>query len=228
MQIDLFPEHSLTAALQERQKEAAADVLRQRDETPHATVKDLTGMRFGKLVILHMTAERQAGTVIWAAKCDCGTPFIMVSPRRLNAQRKKLTDCGCGRGRPGTNGYKPTASYTQPSEDTARQNLYTSYRNNATRRGKAFQLSRDEFDALTTSPCHYCGAKPSQINTVGGIHKCLYSGIDRVGNGKGYIVGNCVPCCGQCNKAKGEYSEDDFLQWVKRIYRYNFEGVIDK
>jgi 5-methylcytosine-specific restriction endonuclease McrA len=220
MQIDLFPEYSLDTVLQERLKEAAADVLRQRDETPHATIKDLTGKRFGKLVVLHMTNVRQGYTVVWAVKCDCGTPFILATARHL----QRINDCGCGRGKPGTNGYKGNA-YAQPSEDVARRNLYATYRSNATRRGKEFNLSRDEFDALTTSLCHYCGTEPSQVNKAYKIHECLYSGIDRVDSSKGYITGNCVPCCGQCNKAKGEYSEADFLDWLRRAYWHNFKDV---
>jgi hypothetical protein len=48
----------------------------------------------------------------------------------------------------------------------------------------------------------------------------LYNGLDRVDNTKGYIISNIVSCCGQCNRAKGILSQEEFLQWLKRASNY--------
>ena len=51
----------------------------------------------------------------------------------------------------------------------------------------------------------------------------LYSGIDRVDSSKDYNIDNVVPCCAMCNLAKRNYSDEDFLKWIKRVYEYNFK-----
>lgn len=43
---------------------------------------------------------------------------------------------------------------------------------------------------LLSQPCYYCGTKEKVS-------------IDRIDNYKGYIEGNCLPCCTQCNLVRG-------------------------
>ena len=54
---------------------------------------DLTGQRFGKLVVLGDSGERDSsGNVMWTCLCDCGNQIT----RRSNRLRiKKNTSCGC-------------------------------------------------------------------------------------------------------------------------------------
>lgn len=55
--------------------------------------KDLTGQRFGKLVVLSPTEKRMdGGSVVWNCRCDCGKN-AEVSARRLI--RGKVRSCGC-------------------------------------------------------------------------------------------------------------------------------------
>ena len=55
-------------------------------------IRDLTGCRFGMLVALEATAERQDECVVWRCRCDCGKE-IFVSSNKLRQQR--ITSCGC-------------------------------------------------------------------------------------------------------------------------------------
>lgn len=52
----------------------------------HARFKDLTGNRFGRLVVQHYCGRSK-----WACVCDCGN-FARVDTRPLNAGQ---TSCGC-------------------------------------------------------------------------------------------------------------------------------------
>lgn len=55
--------------------------------------KDLTGRRFGKLLVLSPTDRRMdSGSIVWKCKCDCGNG-AEVSARRLI--RGKVRSCGC-------------------------------------------------------------------------------------------------------------------------------------
>lgn len=55
--------------------------------------KDLTGQRFGKLVVLAPTEKRMdSGSIVWKCKCDCGKE-AEVPARRL--VRGQVRSCGC-------------------------------------------------------------------------------------------------------------------------------------
>ena len=72
-------------------------------------------------------------------------------------------------------------------------------------------------------PCYYCGViggNTFTINRFGTTESYAYNGIDRLNNDIGYILGNVVPCCGACNKAKQCMSEDEFKSFISRVYLY--------
>ncbi len=55
-------------------------------------MKDLSGQRFGKLVVLRKTDKRKRGCVLWECQCDCGN--ICLKPTgELNWG--SATSCGC-------------------------------------------------------------------------------------------------------------------------------------
>jgi hypothetical protein len=82
---------------------------------------------------------------------------------------------------------------------------FNSYRGMALRRGISFALSKVDFEALWQKPCVYCGA---EITTIG---------IDRVDNDRGYVQGNVVPCCSDCNWMKGQKSYVEFIERCNAI-----------
>jgi hypothetical protein len=48
----------------------------------------------------------------------------------------------------------------------------------------------------------------------------IYNGIDRVDNTRGYSIDNCVACCKQCNWAKRELPQQEFIDWIHRVSRH--------
>ncbi len=78
---------------------------------------------------------------------------------------------------------------------------YAIYVNDAPKRQLAFELSKDEFKALTAHDCEYCG-KPSTATHT--------NGLDRVDNSRGYVADNVVPCCGTCNIMKHAMNLHEF------------------
>ena len=57
-------------------------------------ILDLIGQRFGKLVVIELTSERQGGQVVWKCLCDCGNETFV---RSANLRRQHSESCGCGR-----------------------------------------------------------------------------------------------------------------------------------
>jgi hypothetical protein len=55
--------------------------------------KDLTGEKFGKLIALNATDNRDAnGCILWECKCDCGNLCYVISASLI---RGKTNSCGC-------------------------------------------------------------------------------------------------------------------------------------
>jgi hypothetical protein len=77
------------------------------------------------------------------------------------------------------------------------------YKNGAKRRGLEWLLTDGEALELMSLSCCYCGSD-------GG-------GIDRVDNSRGYVSGNCVPCCKICNHMKGTLETSRFLDHISKI-----------
>lgn len=64
-----------------------------------------------------------------------------------------------------------------------------------------------EFEAFWDQPCHYCG---DPIETIG---------LDRVDNAQGYVSGNVVACCAECNRMKVTLTTQEWFDKVFRIAR---------
>lgn len=56
-------------------------------------VKDLTGMRFGRLVVVELIGKAANGKYQWKCKCDCGN-YTIVKGNSLTTDHTK--SCGCG------------------------------------------------------------------------------------------------------------------------------------
>lgn len=100
--------------------------------------------------------------------------------------------------------------------------IYQGYKCKSRKRGIAFSLTKREVFELVTQPCYYCGIVPNQVYRSQGsyqtlMYRFLYNGIDRVDNARGYITGNCVPCCGSCNRGKWIDTPTGYIDRCKRV-----------
>lgn len=173
--------------------------------------KDITGKRFGRLVAIKPTDNRQDRKIFWECICDCGT----VKEILVTALVRNLTkSCGCLR-------RETIPPYNKlPKGEASFNTVYKSYELNSKKRDYIFPLTKDEFRNLTSSNCFYCNAPPSQILAKGNTSMndfYIYNGIDRLDNSKGYELDNCVPCCGICNHMKGTMTVYEFIEQCQQI-----------
>lgn len=63
-----------------------------REQTVLKRTKDLTGKRFGKLVVVGATEQRKQSCVVWECKCDCGNTAFVPSSLLTNGN---TASCGC-------------------------------------------------------------------------------------------------------------------------------------
>lgn len=175
-------------------------------------VKELTGMRFGRLVALKHIGLHSSGQALWRCVCDCGRLKDVPSSKLVRLQTRS---CGCLLLETQRTNGKKEPGYA------ARAMIYREYKKGAKRRNLVFDLSLDEFIAIVTSDCYYCGRKPSRVTVVSGNNgEFVSNGIDRIDNTRGYEMGNVAPCCSVCNRAKMDTPKDEFLSWIKEVYEH--------
>jgi len=106
-----------------------------------------------------------------------------------------------------------------PKGESCRNTLYRNYKDRAKRANIVFALSVEEFQGITSSPCHYCGKPPSQIiQNKYSPGPYVYNGVDRKSSTGGYTTDNCVPCCWTCNDMKKASGYDEFINHIKAIH----------
>ncbi len=161
--------------------------------------KDYTGKRLGSLVVLRPIVERhEHGGRQWLVACDCGAEKIL-STNAFGSNRS----CGC-------QSPKHPNYIRKEITGTVYADLRDKHRNRTG--SEAGLISIQTCRSLIMMACHYCGAPPS--NTRKGM---CYQGIDRIDNSRGYIDGNCIPCCQMCNFFKHKHGQDVFLNHVRAI-----------
>lgn len=178
---------------------------------------DLTGQQFGTKVVEGYVSHR-----MWLTRClNCG---YKTKTNATNLQNYK-GNSGCRN----CNG--------RPKGFSGLNRIHTLYLYRAKELSREFSLTLEEFQQITSSPCHYCGKAPIQLSGSNLKQKWkkstwgdyFYNGIDRKNNSKGYAIDNCVPCCWDCNHMKGSKSYEEFSDTLDRMVKYRkpaLEGKI--
>lgn len=176
------------------------------------------GKRFGRLIVLEDYAQRVNGVSrrFLKCKCDCGNITVTSKAKVL---RGFTQSCGCL-----INEIRHNlgSGFKKPRGEAAFNEVYRAYERSARHRGYVFELTKDQFREIITKPCIYCGDSLTQGIRENDSHvKCnggfRYTGIDRYDNSKGYVIGNCVPCCKKCNRMKTTMTAKEFADQLSKI-----------
>jgi hypothetical protein len=98
----------------------------------------------------------------------------------------------------------------------------------AGRRGLEFELNPQEFIELVKTACFFCGNAPTRlasaycgkslkIRNLKSDSDFRCHGLDRIDNERGYVAGNVVPCCWECNRIKSTLSIGGLLCHLPRM-----------
>lgn len=172
--------------------------------------KDLVGKTFYNFTFLEDTGKTKllgkgkAKRAIWKVRCSCGTIKEVVARHVISGNTKS---CGCIR---------------KQTENSSFKTFYKSYERGATQRDIQFKINFDFFKKMCKLNCYYCGKKPRNKKNDQTFKVDFFAnGIDRKDNTKGYIKGNCVPCCTTCNKMKMVLDPNEFLYQCQKITYFN-------
>lgn len=148
--------------------------------------KDMTGQRFGMLVVLRREGSNSDGLALWRCRCDCGNECVVAG---ANMRKGNTKSCGCmiiksTKARMTTHGKSQTRLYAvwkamiQRCCNPADKN-YNRYG------GRGISICREwKNDYLS----FYKWAMANGYNKDAPVGQCT---IDRINNDKGYSPDNC-------------------------------------
>lgn len=173
-----------------------------REPRPH---EDLTGQVFGSWEIIRLKSHSSSGW-IWLTRCTNCSMERECTTSNIKARRRTCKRC-----------------FMRPRGWSGLNRLFRTYKRHAKVTGRMFWLTFDDFKTLTAANCFYCGTSPYQLSMPRskrakydwGEHH--YNGIDRADNTQDYTPGNCVTCCGICNRAKQSMTQGDFIAYIRRL-----------
>jgi hypothetical protein len=171
---------------------------------------DMAGEVYGELTIIKPARlkHKQARNWGWECECTCGT-IEVITRGSLMAGKVSCTKCM----------YKRISeSRVLPEKKAQKNRILRQYKRNAGNRNYIWEISDDDAITLMGEPCSYCGAEPVEDND--GL---VRNSLDRLDNAKGYIPGNIVAACFECNRMKHVMTRDEFVEHAERIVAYNKE-----
>jgi hypothetical protein len=173
----------------------------------------LLNQKFNLLTIISFSHSDKRFRKWYNVRCDCGNEKKIMGSAMVSNNTKS---CGCQSSR-----FRREHNVL-PNNLAVKRQILLGYKCHARDRRIDFNISESDFIELLSKPCHYCGIGPSNIKKTKYCKEGFtYSGIDRVNSSIGYNKENCVPCCDKCNKAKLAMTKEEFLEWVKAVYKHS-------
>lgn len=82
----------------------------------------------------------------------------------------------------------------------------------ALKKGKGFNIDLAYYTRIIVKGCYYC--KKDLLTETGG-------NLDRINNDKGYLKRNVLPCCGDCNRTRGDrLTVDETKYIISKLLQY--------
>lgn len=161
----------------------------------------LPGDKVGEWTVLRQ-ADTPRRSRYYECECTCGRSSIVSLSDLSRGASKRCSECG--------------VKESSRKRFTPYLHIYKTYRLNAKKKKRAFDLSLEGAIELFTSDCHYCKSEPTNSYSGGGS-TWMYNGIDRKDNGLGYTLDNVVPCCRICNIGKAGLGYEEYMDWINGV-----------
>ena len=176
-------------------------------------------------------APNKNGMTMWKVRCTkCGKEQIQSTSNMKVHSTDKCSYCDNPNAFQGS-----TGKFVRWSYDELFYNWYKSrilaFNKNSKCKHKDFELTLEQFSKLIHDNCAYCGAPPEKNSDFyknlrrKSVDDIPVNGIDRIDSNKGYVVGNCVPCCTYCNRMKFDMPFEKFKNKILTISERIRQGL---
>jgi hypothetical protein len=163
-------------------------------------VINMTGEKFGSLTVTKR-AESKNKLAMWECQCKCGNTCVC---RGADLRQGKIKTCGCRKG------IKSRRNWQGHGEIP--RSYWSSLANNADQRGKEFKIDIQQANDLFLEQNKQC-ALSGRIIGFGDRS----ASMDRIDNTKGYTIDNVQWLHKDVNKAKGQFTQDEFALLCEQI-----------
>ena len=170
----------------------------------HRTIPDLTGARFGSLVVESRLGCDGQGNSLWNCVCDCGHRVATTAAKLNSGRKSRCRECAQA-ARLAAKRERKEARPVPTRKQALERKLLASLKRKATTEGYAWTIWDEEALALLAAPCRFC----AEANTPGTIV--------RIHPDEGWRPDNCLPACPRCAASLGNGSPADFVAWTTRI-----------
>ncbi len=167
---------------------------------------DITGQAFNGNKAIRYVDKNKFNCFRWEFECKCGKSFISEGNDIVSG---KIISCGCR--------WNSEQIINADYEKTAKNTIYADYKTKAAQRFYEFNLTKDVFNKLIKSNCHYCNIEPFNVYKYK-KYTFKYNGIDRIKNDEGYNENNVVTACKICNQAKHQMTSEYFKEWLEKVF----------
>ncbi len=146
-------------------------------------------------------------TRVWV-RCKCNGPNSAFIVAAYKLRSGNVKSCGCL--------WFASPNYC-PHPDREWGRILRIYVNNHT----DFFLSLEQIKCVCMLSCFYCGCPPSnelmgrRMRVSTGQVVLQYSGIDEVIHGRGHVIGNVLPACIICNRAKSDSGLEEWCRYIR-------------
>ncbi len=149
-----------------------------------SSLLDLTGQRFGRLVVVKLAGRSACGHTMWSCRCDCGKT---ISTLGASLRAGKTTSCGCYHREVAASSCiaRTTHGQSRPHSPTYQSWMSMRLRCRATE-GKAF----DYYVPRGITVCARWGSSFENFLADMG-ERPPGKTLDRIDGAKGYEPGNC-------------------------------------
>jgi hypothetical protein len=187
----------------------------------------MIGKKVGHVTVVKFSHKKSNKEYYFECLCECGT--VCIKRADLLYKPNSKISCGCK-----TSKYLATmkgklAPNRVKDNSKSKEGLFKVYQNGAKARNLDFEIDFESFIKLTSENCSFCGTYPEKQypprqvkGTENPLKYYYYNGLDRIDPKQGYTINNVQPCCENCNYAKSDLSEEQFLNLVEKIYKKRF------
>jgi|ERR1035437_5977471 hypothetical protein len=177
---------------------------------------DLTGKRFGYLLVLKEASQRmyKEKRISYEVRCDCGI-VKTVSNKVLTGGHSR--SCGClghpkGKNSTTFKGYKDISI-----------KYFNRVKNRANERNQKFDITIEDMGDLLENQNYTCALSGLFIQMDGEKHTT--ASLDKIENSKGYVKGNIQWLHKDINNLKSDIKQEKLLELCSSITKHNKLGV---
>ena len=168
--------------------------------TRSAFPKDLTGIRFGKYMVLRIGSRSKTGKIRWLCRCDCGNERLVHRSNLVS----RLNGCGCGNAELQRKLHTTHGMYGSPE--------YVSWYNMIQRCENESNIGFEFYGDRGISVCGRWRASFADFFSDMGTRP-EGTQIDRIDNNAGYTCGKCDECLENGWKSN--------CRWADRVTQQN-------